>query len=676
MLFVKIKMKLSKNFIEDYVKIVSKPEDLATKLTLSGTKVEKIEKTKDDLIFEFELTPNRGDCFGVIGIAREISALTGEDLKELDTSLPYLEPETETEKLILEIKDPELCSHYALGVFHNVSLGESPRFIQDRLSKSGIRPINNIVDVTNYVMLETGIPSHAFDYDRVIGGHMTLRGSKSGEIVTTLDGVKRNLPAGAIIIEDREKLIDLAGLMGGENSAINPKTAKVALLVPIYNPVSIRRASIATGLRTEASNRFEKNLDPLAVKDTFYRIGKLLFETSGAKLGSPPQITHLKEIELKTIEITLSEIEDYLGITVLGEDLVSILTPLGFLVKHLAQEATDRFSITAPSYRNDIFLKVDIIEEIARIYGYNNFPKTLPSGELPTHSDSFTPDWERVVKEKLASLGLNEVMGYTLLSEDSIKKAGFEPEKTLKIINPNSLDFVYLRPSLLPGNLLALERNLADFKEVRLFEIGKVFSNSEKSLPNQDRQLSIISNQGFGFLKGVVEILTKNLNLDIKFSKKDFDLFTPGECGEILLGKESIGQIGSLNKEILAKFNIDRPVDAATIDFEKLVKLGSLEKVYTALPKFPEIKEDLSIVVDTDVETQAITDLIGKTGKPLLKETIPFDQYTDSKLGANKKSITFSLSFAADKTLTNEEVAKVREKIIKELKKTLNAEIR
>jgi len=383
-----------------------------------------------------------------------------------------------------------------------------------------------------------------------------------------------------------------------------------------------------------------------------------------------------KEIELKTIEITLSEIEDYLGITILGEDLISILSPLGFLVKHLTQEASDRFSVTVPSYRNDIALKVDIIEEVARIYGYNNFPKTLPSGELPTHEDSFSPDWERVVKEKLASLGLNEVMGYTLLSEDMVKNAGFEPSSTLKIINPNSLDFVYLRPSLIPGNLIAMERNLNDYRVVNIFEIGKIFSNSDNSLPNQNRQLTIISNQGFLFLKGITELFTKDLNLDIKFVIKDSKMFKNGESGEITTGKEVIGQIGYLKKEMLAAFKIEQPVCAATFDFEKLIKLGNLEKIYTVLPKFPIVKEDLSVVVDLEVETQTITELIRKTGKPLLKEVLPFDQYTDSKLGVNKKSITFSLSFAANKTLTNEEVSKIRDKIINELKKTLKAQIR
>jgi phenylalanyl-tRNA synthetase beta chain len=414
----------------------------------------------------------------------------------------------------------------------------------------------------------------------------------------------------------------------------------------------------------------------LAVKDAFYRIAKLLFEISGAKLSGPVKINHLKEIDLKTIELTLTEIEDHLGITILGEDLVSILAPLGFLVKHLTQEATDRFSVTVPSWRPDVTLVVDVIEEVARIYGYNNFPKTLPTGDLPTHQDSFAPDWERLVKEKLAAAGLNEVMGYTLLSEEVIQKAGFDPKATLKILNPNSEDFVYLRPSLLPGNLLAVERSLTDFKEVTLFEIGKVFAESEKSLPQQDRQLSLVSNQGFAHLKGVVGIIAGTLNLEINYSKKDLDLFNEGEAGIVTVGKEIIGQIGNLDKNLLSNFNIETEVSAALFDFEKLIKLGNIEKTYTPLPKFPEVKEDLSVVVDLEIETQTITNLINKSGKPLLKSADPFDQYSGSKLGSGKKSITFSLAFAANKTLTNKEVAKVRSKIIKQLQKVLKAEIR
>lgn len=666
-------MRLPLSWIRDFVDEEIEPEKLAELLTLSGTKVDEILSEGEDTAFEFEITPNRADCFSVYGVAREIAALTDQELKPLETQLHYVEGEPK-HTVSLTPKAKDLVLSYALGVFENITITQSPEKIRDRLRKAGMRPIDSVVDVTNYVMLETGQPNHAFDYDKITDHRMTLRASQKGESVTTLDNVKRTLPEGSIIIEDSEKLIDLAGLMGGQNTEIDKSTTKVALLVPIYHPVKIRRTSLATGLRTEASSRFEKNLDPPMVKDAFYRIARLLFETSGARLSSEVTIFHQDPVELRTIEVTLTQIEEYLGITVLGEDLVNYLTPLGFLVKHLPQEASDKFAITAPSWRKDVVLPVDVIEEVARLYGYNNFAKTLPSGELPTHRDNFTPDWERIVKEYLVSLGLTEVAGYTLLSETLIRKALFQPEKIVKIINPNSVDFVYLRPSLLPTLLQALSLNLKNYPQVNLFEIGKVFGESTKDLPLQDRQLAILSNQDFRSLKGYILALAQKLNLELSFRPLQNPSFEAG--GGIYLGAELVGEIGSLNLQLLTSFDIPNKAAFAHLDFEKLIKMASLEAKYTPLPKFPEVKEDLAIIVDEKVTTEEILTLIQKTGKPLLQRVAPFDYYTGGKIGEGKKSIAFSLAYGANKTLTNEEVAKVLAKITKILEKDLKAEIR
>ncbi len=666
-------MRLPLSWIKDFVDIEIEPEKLAEMLTLSGTKVDQISQVGEDTTFEFEITPNRADCFSVYGIAREIAALTDQDLKPLDTQLHYVEGEPST-NLKLHIKQKDLVLSYALGVFENVTVTKSSDKIADRLSKAGMRPIDSVVDVTNYVMLETGQPNHAFDYDKVKDHRMVLRGSLKGESVTTLDNVKRSLPEGSVIIEDSEKLIDLAGLMGGQNTQIDKNTTKVALLVPIYHPIKIRRTSLSTSLRTEASSRFEKSLDPLMVKDAFYRIAKLLFESSGARLSSEVTIFHQDPVQLKTIEVTLTKIEDYLGITILGENLVNYLTNLGFLVKHLPQEGIDKFSVTVPSWRTDVTSEVDVIEEVARLYGYDNFPKTLPSGDLPTHPDNFDPDWERVVKETLAGLGLTEVQGYTLLSENLIRKSGHDPDKIVKILNPNSEDFVYLRPSLLPTLLQALSLNLKNYPQVNLFEVGKIFGKSTHDLPNQDRQLALVSNHDFSTLKGYVLALAQKLGVELNFHPLQSPSFKSG--GSVYLGKEIIGEIGSLKGELLTSFDIPNQATFAKLNLEKIIKYSSLEAKYTPLPKFPEVKEDLAIIVDQQITTENILNLIQKTGKPLLQKIEPFDYYTGSKIGEGKKSIAFSLVYGTGKTLTNEEVAKVRSKITKALEKELAAEIR
>lgn len=668
-------MKITREWLAEYVPIDTTSEQLAEKLTVSGTKVEDVGRKQGEDIFEFEITPNRPDTLSVYGLAREIAAVTDQELKPLDTTLAY-QPGSPKDTLQFVIKDKQLISAYALAVFDNVQVRKSPEWLSKRLEAAGIRSVNSVVDVTNYAMLETGQPSHAFDFDKIKDHKLILRPSQKGEALTTLDGQKRSLPAHAIVIQDSEELIDLAGLMGGANSEISLQTNKTAVLVPIYNPIHIRRTSQAVNLRTEASNLFEKNLDPLMPETALYRIAKLLFDTSAGRLSSTVLTYSSSDYQPVVIEITLGEVSDHLGITIGHEEFINILTPLGFMVKNLSYQENDRFEVTVPSFRQDVKLTVDIVEEIGRLYGYNHFPKTLPVGPLPNHPDANPTDWEQLYKTQLVSLGANEIQTYTLLSEKLVTAAQFDSGNTLRILNPNSSDFIYLRPSLLPGSLTSAALNLKNYPDILLFEIGKVFTGDLKPLPTQDRQLLVVTSLSFRELKGVLESLLSRFNITPEYQKDFVAALAEGKSGQLITGKRVIGSIGVVDPSVLRSFDIDKELSVFALDFETVTKISRLEDKYQPLPKYPEVKEDLSVVVGEEITAAQIQATINKAGGPLLQSALAYDEFRHESLGRGKKSLTFSLIFAGNRTLTQGEVSKVRAKINKALSKQVSAEIR
>ena len=386
------------SWLKEYVDFEVSIEKLADDLLFSGTKVEKVLTKEGEKIFELEITPNRADCLGLIGIAREIAVLYN-----LELNIPKHFGETRVERrnksINFQIKDKILCPYYTIGVIDNLRVGDSPEWLKKRLSQVGIRSLNNIVDITNYVMIETGQPMHAFDYHKIKGG-MILRGAKNEEKVKTRDGVERRLNKGAIIIEDSEKLIDLAGLMGGKDSEVDKNTETIFLHVPLYNRTAIRKTSNFVNLRSEASNRFEKELDPNAHRYAFERALHLLkIEASGIMASEIKSVNY--PVKSDTFEIRPSKINAILGIWLKDDEMMNILVRLGFEVYPSPSLDDKKFEIRSPTWRPDVKIEEDIAEEIGRIYGYNNLPKTLPTGVYPTHGDSFKKDWRVIIRENL-----------------------------------------------------------------------------------------------------------------------------------------------------------------------------------------------------------------------------------------------------------------------------------
>ena len=628
-----------------------------------------------EVVFDFEITPNRADCLGILGIAREVSVLYNENLK---TPKPFGETYLSKKRRIvnLKVEGKDLCPYYTLGIIDNVKVQESPEWLKKRLKLAEIRPINNIVDITNYVMMETSQPMHAFDLDK-IKGNLILRKSREGEKITTLDGIMRTLNKGALIIEDSEKLIDLAGLMGGLNSQVDESTKTVLLHVPVYNSVAIRRASQYTNLRSEASNRFEKKLDPNAHRYAFERALHIMKLEAGGILTSDIKSVGYP-FKSEPFNISVRRIQSILGIDVGEKEIIEILSGLGFEIMPSPSLEDKQLEVRPPTWRLDVKITEDVAEEVGRIWGYNKFPKTLPKGYIPTHEDSFSPDWGRRLRNSLQSIGFNEIYSHSMTDIDSIGKINLPPTMVLKVQNRMTVDYEYMRPTLLIGLLQAVQTNLRNFDNVSLFELGRVFNksiNPKTKLPYQPRKISAVTTEGsFSEIKGIVQKLLKDVGVvDYTFENAKPDYIWSDTSATLKVQGEEIGNLGSLNSKILANFSIKREAFGFELDFEKLIEKANSDIKYREIPVFPIIKEDLSVVIEKNTQVSKLLEIIHNIKEPKIKgfeikEIIPWQ---------GKKSILLSFEYYDPrKTLTDREAEQIRKKIVAILKNKLAAEIR
>lgn len=656
-------MRVPISWLKEYIRFSLDADKLAEVLLLSGTKVEKVLKNKDEIILDLEITPNRPDTLSMIGVAREVSAVTKKEL--IEPNIKELPKNFKSLPVDLKIQEKKLCPNYSLVAISEIKVGKSPSWIKERLENAGIRSINNVVDITNYVMLEMGQPMHAFDYNKIKGG-LTLRSAKKSERVITLDTVARTLPEGAIIIEDEEKLVDLAGLMGGANSEVDESTSTILLHVPVYDPVVIRKTSLVLGLRTEASGRFEKNLDLSIHETALKRASNLILETAGGEIASEVISVNLKTEERITLELNIEKVREFLGIDIGLGEVSNILTSLGFQIKTRAGEF-DVLEVTAPNWRRDIGIVEDLYEEIGRIYGYNNIPGILPVGEVPVAEESSLINLEFRIKDILKSLGFTECYLSTLTSKKIMDASLVNEEDALKISNPMSVEFEYLRRHLLGGLLVAAELNLREYQEISLFELGRVFKTEIKNgIPLQPKKLTLVTTKSFFELKGVLESLFTELGIDsLKLIEGDFTVLTSGTAAEVLVKETKVGKIGSVEKRVLDAFGIKKPVSMLNLKFETLAKFATDEKVYKSLPKFPYVEEDFSLLVSKETKMEAI--LSSFKVDPKIERAEVFDTFSDKSM-QDKKSIGVRVRYQAkDHTLSPEEISQLREKITSSL---------
>src|SRR3989344_5862326 len=670
------------SWLREYVKTDITAKTLANALSLSGPSVEKIEKRGNELIFELEVTTNRTDAYSIFGIARESNAIL--NAQSLKSSLVKpgglnlnLDPD-KSKPLLLDIviKDKNLCPRFTAIIVDNIKIQPSPAYIRNRLSASGIRAINNIVDISNYIMLELGQPMHTFDFDKIKGAKMTLRKSQKGESIKTLDGNIHKLPEGSIVIEDSERLIDLCGIMGGLNSTVSRRTKRVLLFTQAYNAQAIRKTTQALAFRTEAASRFEKGIDLEGVLPALSRAVYLAKQTAGAQIASELIDIYPDKQKSKTFRLNFNKLNNYLGINLEQSKSVQILKSLGFQTK----QNPNQIVVTVPSWRTqDIESDVDLIEEIARIYGYHNLPSKLPTGETPNLQES---ELKNVItlKNALKYLGLTEVITYSIISKKSLRISGRSAKNTVELSNPLTEEWQYMRPTIIPSLLDTIVKNQYIKDDINIFEVAKTYLSKKADLPTQDLILSIcLTDSDFYQIKGLSENIANILHRQFKFEKltRNHPLFDHSQSAVIKIDDEQVGIVGSIKSNIIDAFRIKSEVVAAEINLTKIDKFPSILNNFKPIAKYPPVVEDLSIIIAKVLPIEDLIQQIKSTASTLLKEVNILDVFENPNLGENKKSVTLSLIFQKTSgTPTSDEANEVKEKIISHLEKTFRAKVR
>ncbi len=631
-------------------------------------------------IVEFEITSNRPDCFSVIGLARE-TAVTFD--KPFNVKKPVYKEigENISDVLSVEVKNSDKCLRYCAKMIKNVKIGPSPKWLTMRLKSCGIRSINNIVDITNYILLEYGQPMHAFDLRDLSGNKIIVRNASENEIIKTLDEQERVLNQNDLVISDADKAVAIAGVMGGFNSEVKDDTTTVIFESATFEASTVRLTAQKIGLRTESSSRYEKGLDPNNTIPALDRACELV-----QMLGCGEVVRGLIDIkgnipEQKSHAFRPEKINAFLGTQIPVEDMTKYLRALDFIVD------TEKMTVIAPTFRPDIQCEADIAEEIARIYGYDKIPSTLLSGEATTGGRSKKQSAEDKIKKILSSQGLSEIFTYTFTSPSIFDKLRFPAESnlrnTIKISNPLGEDTSVMRTTTIASMLDILSHNYNHRNEIaKLFEIGKIYIPTEAGkLPEEPEMVTLGMYGGVDFydIKGTLEELFDVLKIN-KVSYvacTDHPSFHPGRCASVTIKGEEIGIVGEIHPDVLKAFEINTPCYVAELQLTKLLDNINEEIKYKALPKFPAVIRDIAMLIDKEVPVAELESLMKKSAGAMLDTIKLFDVYEGTQIPDGKKSVAYAISFRApDRNLTNEEVNAVFEKILKNLKEKLNAELR
>ena len=630
----------------------------------------------DDSVIDFDLTANRGDLLSILGMAYEVGAIYNKKVKEID--LTHNEEGEDLNKSFEVRVNTDNCKLFLARKALNVEIKESPDFIKHRLIASGIRPINNVVDISNYVMLECGQPLHFYDADR-LGNCIEARMADKDEKLTTLDGVERTLEETDIVISDGKRAIGLAGVMGGLDTEIEDETKNVLIEAAIFDSVRVRKTSKKI-VRSEASNRFEKGISPDRTYMAIERAVKLLEEYAGAKIQTGTVVYDKTDKIEKEIDITAKDINMLLGTNIKLEDILNVFSRLGFRYS-LNDEV---IKVNVPIRRLDISIKEDLIEEVGRIYGVDNIVGKLPVVPMKIGSVDKT---EREIRNKMISLGLNETLSYILINDKEVHKYVSDEFEELRLLDPMTEDRNTLRYSLMPSLYKIYEYNKAHYiKDVSIFEIGKGFWKKGEEYGEDSKLCALMTGEyclginnkkdvDFFIIKGVVEEILDYLGYANRYSfvlpKKGIKEFHPGQVAEINVNGEILGIIGRIHPEISRE-----PVYVFEINLDKLLAKKVSKMKFKEISIYPNIKKDIAIMIDKNITADEISKVIKKAGGNLLVKYEMFDVYTNATLG-NKKSVAYSLTFGSNtKTLTDDEVNPILEKIIENLEKTLKAELR
>ena len=628
----------------------------------------------NDYILDLSITPNRADALSMRGLTYELGALYNNKVDFND-----VEKEEDYEATSLQVAiESDSCRNYVGQVVKNVEVKSSPLWLQTRLMNSGIRPINNIVDITNYVLLEFGQPMHAFDKD-LVGDRIVVRDAKEGEVLETLDGEERKLQTTDLVITDGTRSIALGGVMGGKNTEVSEETKNIILESAYFNPTSVRRTSAAHGLRSDSSARFEKGIDPNMQKAALARAVELILELCpNAVVESSVGVVN--KLDDKVVEITTSYINNYLGIILSTEEIVAILEGLSFKVEASGEDLV----VKVPTRRPDISIKQDLVEEVIRIYGYDNLASTLPKFSKTTKGGlTYSQRMVRDLRAVYASLGFNDTINYSLVSEEEATQYTLEDHHKVRLLMPMTETHSTLRQSLIPGLLNTVQYNVArKQKDLKLLEIGRVFFGSgddniqpketvylSAALTGEERStkwLKESSTLDFFAAKGYLEVVFERLGLEEKvtYKKSTLEGMHPGRFAEVYLGEKRIGFIGEVHPQVADKLGLNTTY-VFEINLDEVISEGKVKPKYEEVTKYPEITRDIAMLVDVKDEYQNIYNVVESVNSKLITKVELFDLYVGAELLVGKKSLALTITYSdKQKTLTDEEVTAVHDKVL------------
>ena len=665
-------MKLSYEWLKEYVDLSADAEEVARGLTMSGSEVESMEKAGNDTVMDLEITSNRPDCLSITGLAREASAVFDQDLKMPSFDVQAGEGGPSVECVI---KDKDLCPRYTARIITDVKVKPAGRKITDRLTALGMRPVNNIVDVTNYCLMELGQPLHAFDLDKLEGGKVIIRRAKKGEKITTIDGVERELGTDMLVIADAKKPVAVAGVMGGLDTEVSPSTKNILLESAYFDPLSVRRTARALGLSSDSSYRFERGVDKDGVAAASDRAAALIAGETGGRVLDLYDEGKI-EAEKAVIEIDLARTGMILGVELDKEKIKGIFSRLGI---SLLEDKEDVLKVQAPSFREDLKRDVDLIEEAARIYGYDKIPATVNRFVPGTVRREHSRVAEEKLRETLVALGFNEIMTYSLVNEEAVKRFSKVSPEPVELSNPLSEEQRYLTPNLLDGMLKAISWNTnRSNRDLKLFEIGKLYTPAEGGKGYSEERTLCIGMTGASRrnwkdgsvetsvyeVKGAIEAVLEKLRVKAAFKTARIEGLVSSAGITAGDAAPDAGFMGEVSGRMLDEYGITQPVYVCQVKIEEVLASTVLKPRYHAIPRFPLSTRDVSVLCENSLSAGDILDVINRTGEELIKGAELVDIYEGKNIPAGKKSLTYSIQYGLDtRTLTDDEIEAVHQRV-------------
>jgi len=686
-------MVFSYNWLQSFFKKrLPKPEKLAELLTMHFFEVESVEKRGKDWVFDIDVLPNRAsDCFSHLGIVREIAAIINTNYRDPISIIKEDQRMKAKDFVSVEVKNKPACPRYTARVVTDVKVGSSPKWIKARLKVCGLRPLNNIVDIANYVMLETGQPLHAFDGQKLEGKKIVVRFAKKREGIITLDEEKYDLNEDILVIADAKKPVAIAGIKGGKIPEINRKTKIVILESANFNPQVVRKASRKLGLKTDASLRFEHGIDPNLTELAINRVASLIQEIAGGRITQGLIDFYPKKVFPKRIKLDLDYVESLLGIKIPEKEIKNILNRLQFKI---TQVGSGQLMIKVPTFRLDISIREDLIEEIGRVHGFDKIKAIFPIASLISPKRNLDIFWEDITKNILKEAGFTEVYNYSFVGEKEAKIFNYKEKEIIEVENPVSVEQKYLRPSLIPNLLKNVKENLKYLDEIKIFELGKIFINSCRVANNEQLEKRMLAGliakkegreEEFYRLKGVIDALLNKLGIsNIWYDEyqptpegSKLSIWQPQKCAEIKVNHTEIGFLGEISSKILDELKLNLKIVVFNLDFKKLSKFASEETIYQPISRYPTAVRDLAVLVPQGTKVVEVLNKINVTGGSLVRDVDLFDIYEGEELPEGKKNLAFHIVYQSEtRTLSSKEIDKIHQKIIKTLEENPGWEVR